>query len=81
MYDNNLYNSITELQEVLNGVINADEQDKVKTLVIGWNWEYETGNTNEEILANDMIDTQEAKQICDYTFDVIVTGTQVMPQS
>ncbi len=80
-YNNQIYNSISELQEVLNGTINADEQEKIKALIIGWCWEYETGNTEQEILANDIIDTQEAKQITDYSFDVIVTGTQVMPQN
>lgn len=80
-YDNETYNSITELQEVLTGIINADEQDKVKILEIGWFWNYETGDTEQAILANDIIDTREAKQIRDYTFDVIVTGTQIMPQN
>lgn len=80
-YNNEIYNSITELQEVLTGTINADEQDKVKILDIGWFWKYETGNTKQEISANDIIDTREAKQIQNYTFDVIITGTQVMPQN
>lgn len=80
-YDNNTYNSINELQSVLTGTINANEENKVKILEIGWFWNYETGSTEQEVLLNDLIDTREAKQINDYTFDVIVTGTQVMPQS
>ena len=68
------------MQDVLCGTINADEQDKVKVLQIGWFWEYETGNTEQEIYASDIIDTREAKQINNYTFDVIITGSQVMPQ-
>lgn len=79
-YNDETYNSITELQDVLCGTINADEQDKVKVLQIGWFWEYETGNTEQEIYASDIIDTREAKQINNYTFDVIITGSQVMPQ-
>ena len=53
----------------------------MKDLIIGWNWKYETGTTPEEILKNDKIDTQNAKEINDYTFDIIITGTQVEPQA
>ena len=34
-----------------------------------------------EKLANDKIDTQNAQDITNYTFDVVVTGTQVMPNA
>ena len=80
-YEGKTYNSLIELQEVLTGTINADAQDKTKALTIGWNWKYETGSTAQEISANDLVDTENAKQISNYTFDVIVTGTQVMPQN
>lgn len=80
-YDNKTYNSLTELQEVLTGAINADDQDKIKELTIGWSWDYETGNTEQEILASDIVDTQDAKQMTDYTFDIIVSGTQIMPEN
>lgn len=79
-YDGKTYNSVTELQKVLTGTINANDQNKVKTLTIGWNWAYETGTSEQEIAASDIIDTKDAKQIDNYTFDVIVSGTQVMPQ-
>ena len=80
-YDGKTYNSLTNLQQDLTGIINANDENKVKTLTIGWNWKYETGNTAQEIAANDLVDTQNAKQMSNYTFDVIVSGTQVMPQS
>jgi len=80
-YEGNTYNSITELQEVLSGVINANDQDKVKTLTIGWNWKYETGTLPQEIEANDIVDTKDAKEINNYTFDVIVSGIQMIPQN
>ena len=80
-YEGNTYNSITELQEVLSGVINANDQDKVKTLTIGWNWKYETGTLPQEIKANDIVDTKDAKEINNYTFDVIVSGIQMIPQN
>lgn len=81
LYDNNVYNSLTELQEVLVGAINADEQNKIKELTIYWQWDYETGKTEQEILASDIADTQDAKQISDYTFDIVVSGTQIMPKN
>lgn len=81
LYDGKTYNSLTELQNVLTGTINANEQDKVKTLTICWNWQYETGKTEQEISASDIVDTQNGKQIANYTFDIIVSGTQVMPQN
>lgn len=80
IYNGKTYNSITELSEALNGVINTNDENKVKTLSINWSWKYETGSTANEISANDIIDTQEAKTIENYNFDVIVSGTQVMPQ-
>lgn len=79
--DGKTYNSLTDLQQDLTGIINANDENKAKTLTVGWNWKYETGNTVQEIVANDLIDTRNAKQMNNYTFDVIVSGTQVMPQS
>ena len=79
-YDGKTYNSLTNLQQDLTGIINANDENKVKTLTIGWNWKYETGNTAQEIAANDLVDTQNAKQMSNYTFDVIVSGTQIAPQ-
>lgn len=80
-YNGKTYNSLAELGDALNGVINANGEDKTKTLSINWNWKYETGSTANEINSNDIIDTQEAKNIENYNFDIIVSGTQVMPQN
>ena len=79
-YNNNTYNSITELEKDLTGTIAANEENKLKTITIGWEWLYETGSNESEITQNDKIDTQNAKDIQQYTFDVNVIGTQVMPQ-
>ena len=59
-------------------VENAEElvEEKVKEITIEWRWEYETG-TEEEIEENDKIDTQNGIDALNYTFDVIVTGTQM----
>ena len=63
------------------GVINANAENKVTTMTVNWEWEYETGSDEDEILTNDKIDTQNAQDITNYTFDVVVTGTQVMPNA
>ncbi len=80
-YGGNTYNSLTQLQETLTGTINANDENKIRVLDIGWKWKYETGNTAQEIAASDLIDTQDAKRISNYTFDVIVSGTQVEPNN
>lgn len=48
------------------------------TLPIIWRWEYETG-TGSAITTNDAKDTQNGLNAYDFTFDVVVTGTQVVP--
>lgn len=79
-YEGKSYNSLAELQKDLIGTINADAESKEKNLTIGWKWLYQTGSTQEQIDANDLVDTQDGKTLTNYNFDVIVTGTQVMPQ-
>lgn len=81
VYDNQEYYSIHELQTNLSGTIHANDEDKTKTLSIDWKWDYETGNNESEIANNDKIDTQNAQDIANYTFNVIVSGTQVVPQT
>lgn len=78
-YENKEYNSLQELQKDLTGTINANDSDKIKIITIDWKWPYETGTTEEQISANDKIDTQNAKSIRNYTFNIVVTGTQVNP--
>ena len=78
-YDNKTYNSITELQEALTGVINTNDESKEKILDIQWVWPYETGNNAEQIAKSDQIDTENGKNISNYTFDIVITGTQVRP--
>lgn len=78
-YNGTEYNSITQLTQVLSGTINSNEEEKRKTFSIEWNWKYETGNTPEEIIENDKIDTKDAENISNYEFDIIVSGTQVAP--
>lgn len=76
IYEGQTYNSLTEMSHEIIGNILANEEEKVKEITIEWIWEYETG-TEEEIEENDKIDTQNGIDALNYTFDVIVTGTQM----
>lgn len=80
VYEGVEYDSILELEDTLSGTINANDENKEKTFEIQWKWDYETGATETEIANNDLLDTQEARAIANYTFDVTVSGTQVVPQ-
>ena len=80
-YNDMEYNSIKDLEKDLSGTINANDENKVRTLNVGWKWDYETGSNPDEISKNDLVDTQNAQEIQNYTFDVIITGTQVEPQN
>ena len=75
------YNSVLELGDALSGTINADDGNKSRTFDIKWKWNYETGSNPTEVASNDKIDTQNAQEITNYEFDVIVSGTQVLPQA
>ena len=79
-YDSQKYTTIKDLEQVLTGTIDANDEDKTRTITINWEWQYETGDNVNEINQNDKIDTDNAKQLENYTFDIKVTGTQVMPQ-
>ena len=80
-YDNYEYSSINELESILSGTIQANEEEKIRTLTIHWQWPYETGNNEIEIANNDKIDTQDAQNIATYTFNVMVSGTQIEPKT
>ena len=75
-YDGTTASTLEGLQDVLKGRIGLNDE-RIKTLTINWDWEYETGNSEAEITKNDEIDTNDAGKT--FTFDVIITGTQVNP--
>lgn len=81
IYNGKTYDSLATLQEQLNGSFNANSENKTQTFNIGWEWKYETGKTVQEIATNDKIDTNEAKQIKNYSFDIVVSGTQINPNN
>lgn len=80
IYDKQEYSSITELGTILSGTIDANEENKIKILTINWKWPFETGSNESEIAKNDKMDTQDPQNIAIYTFSVIVSGTQIVPQ-
>ena len=80
-YDNKTYNSLTELGKAIEGNIYASEGEKTRTILILWDWLFQAGDTEEEIKQNDKIYTEYAKSNVDYSFDVLVTGTQILPQN
>lgn len=77
-YDEKEYKSLSELSKKIIGDIYANDTNKVRTIEIPWEWKYETGNGTNEIAQNDVIDTTDGINDFDYTFDVVVTGTQML---
>lgn len=80
IYQGNKYVSIQDLEKDLSGTITANDNDKIRNIIINWEWQYETGENENEINQNDQMDTNNAKQLENYSFDINVKGTQVMPQ-
>ena len=80
VYQDQAYDSIEEIEKELTGNIAANDENKIRTITIIWKWAYETGYT-EEIPANDIIDTKDGQEIANYSFDVIIQGTQVLPEA
>lgn len=78
-YNNLIYNDLSEMTNDLSGTITANDENKRIVKTIEWEWPYETGNTEEEIKENDKIDTENAKLISSYNFEILVSGTQLMP--
>ena len=74
LYKGKNYTSLSEIKII--GKIENYKENKVKNETITWKWDYETGKTQEEIIANDILDTQDAETITKYTFDIITTATQ-----
>ena len=77
-FKDNTVENIEELEQYLTGTINANDENKVRTLTIEWEWPY-GDKTTGVITKEDEIDTTEGLKALDYTFDVEVTGVQVVP--
>ena len=74
MYMGKEYKSLSEIK--MSGTIAHNEKSRINEIVVVWDWRYETGTTEEEKLANNIRDTQDANTIEEYTFDIIVTASQ-----
>ena len=71
------YETFKQMEEVLSGTISVDEKEKTRTFQINWEWKYETGNTEEEIIKNDLLDTEDMNNIKRYNFVICVSGEQI----
>ena len=80
LYDNRTFDSILDLNNELQGTIFANEGEKQRKIMIFWSWPYEIGDNEMEVKENNIEDTQDGKNGGNYTFDILVTGTQVIPQ-
>ena len=78
-YQGKTYTDLNELALEASGTINADDSIKVKEILVNWEWPYQTGSDEISKSKNDAQDTQDGKNISNYTFDIVVTGTQVIP--
>lgn len=78
-YHGKTYTDLNELALTASGTINADDSNKVKEILVNWEWPYQTGSDEISKSKNDVQDTQDGKNISNYTFDIVVTGTQVIP--
>lgn len=72
---NKEYSTLQELQKDLSGII---EKRSVKTIVIDWKWNYESGTDEASVTMNDFIDTNEGKNLTSYQFKIVVNGEEVI---
>ena len=80
-YKDITFDEIEDYEDVFKGTIDADDTNKTRTLTVEWEWLYETETEDSTISENDKVDTDNGLSALDYSFDVVVTGTQVIPQS
>lgn len=78
-YQDQILDEIKDYEQYFTDVINADDENKTRTLTVEWQWLYETENENTTINENDEIDTKDGLNALDYKFDLLITGTQVIP--
>lgn len=70
-YGNKTFSNIEGYEEYFTDTIDANDSNKIRTLTVNWEWPYESDD--------DETDTNEGLQALDYEFDIVVTGTQVVP--
>lgn len=77
MFEEKIYDSLKKLEKALEGIIYLNEQIKQKNFNIKWFWNYETGDSKDEIKQNDIKDTEDVKSIYEYCFDVEIEAHQL----
>ena len=70
---------VEDIINICSDHINQEDTNEIVTKTIEWIWDYETGNTEEEINANDEIDTMEGELAQTMSFDVEVRAVQTRP--
>ena len=75
LYGGKKYESLTNISSIT-GTIECDSEVKNKVIKILWEWPYQTGETTEQKNQNNIIDTQDSQNISQYTFDIVVSGSQ-----
>lgn len=78
-YKGTTYSSLAALQKVLTGRITAEAISKNATLEIGWEWPYETLDSNKSSKVGDAKDLELAQNSSKFGFDVNVICTQISP--
>lgn len=76
-FDEKEFDSLKQMEEYLTGIISAKDQEKIKTFEIKWEWKFETGNTEDEIVKNNIKDTEDMQNIRNYNFTLCVSGEQI----
>lgn len=69
------YSKLSDIGKI-QGKIGHSEENKVKSILVAWEWPYQKGIMFDEQTKNNEIDTQDANTLTEYTFDVVVTATQ-----
>ena len=71
-YGDKTFSNIEEYEKYFTDTIDANDENRTRTLTVNWEWPYDS--------EDDETDTAEGLQALNYEFDIVVTGTQVVPQ-
>lgn len=80
-YNGTTYDTMDALLADAGGYIDANDSNKVREIQIDWEWPYETGTNDTEKLNGDLADTDDGRTINNFSFEIFVKGTQVMPNA
>lgn len=78
VYNGETYSNLSDLGAVLEGIISTSDENKEKDIHIDWKWDFETDSQDSDVIAQyDLTDTNDAQELSEYSFDIIILGTQV----